>query len=52
MVDFYSRKFPYKNRVQILNPKTNRWIKIDIKRGLILAHKKSPSPYKYIKILE
>jgi len=38
-----------KNRVQIKNPKTNRWLKIDTFNGTILALKKSSGAYKGIK---
>ena len=35
-----------KSRVQVLNPVTNRWVKIDTNTGRIVDHKKSPGPYK------
>ncbi len=38
-----------KNRVQILNPRTKRWVKIDTEKGRILSHKKSPGAYKNIR---
>jgi len=38
--------------VQALNPITNRWTKIDTKKGLIIGCKKSPGAYKGIKIAE
>jgi len=40
-----------KNRVQILNPRTNRWTKIDTKTGFIISHKKDKLKYKGIQIL-
>ncbi len=40
------------DRVQILNPKTRRWIKIDVKKGLIMGVKKSVGPYGRIKIVD
>ena len=36
--------------VQIKNPKTQRYIKIDRSIGRIVASKKSPGPYKRIPI--
>ena len=41
-----------KRLVQILNPKTDRWVKIDRDTGKITGHKKSPEPYKGIPIYE
>ena len=38
--------------VQVLNPITKRYVKIDKKLGCIVGHKKSPGPYKGIKIAE
>jgi hypothetical protein len=38
-----------KNRVQILNPVTQRWVKVDTYTGCIIAHKKTPEPYKNIR---
>ena len=38
--------------VQVLNPITNRWVKIDTQLGCIVGHKKSPGAYKGIKIAE
>lgn len=37
-----------KDIVQTKNPKTERYVKIDRLAGRILAHKKSPGPYKNI----
>jgi len=36
-------------RVQVLNPVTKRYVKIDTDRGRIIEHKKSPGPYKSIR---
>jgi hypothetical protein len=38
-----------KDVVQLRNPRTGRWVKIDIGEGRILAHKKSPGPYKNVR---
>jgi len=37
------------NRVQVLNPVTKRYVKIDTERGRIVDHKKSPGPYKNVR---
>jgi len=37
-----------KDRVQLLNPKSKKWVKIDTKRGAIISHKKSPGAYKNV----
>ena len=37
------------NRMQVLNPVTKRYVKIDTSRGRIVEHKKSPGPYKNIR---
>jgi hypothetical protein len=39
-----------KDIVQVKNPKTDRYVKIDRDAGKILAHKKSEGPYKGIPI--
>ena len=36
-------------RIQVLNPITKRYVKIDTDRGRIIDHKKSPGPYKNIR---
>lgn len=36
--------------VQVKNPKTGRYVKIDRTIGRILSHKKTPGPYKNIPI--
>lgn len=38
--------------VQVLNPRTKRYIKIDRSVGEVIAHKKGPGPYKNIPIKE
>jgi len=38
-----------KSRVQVKNPVTERWVKIDTTTGRIVDHKKTPGPYKGIK---
>jgi len=40
-----------KNIVQTKNPKSGRYIKIDLSKGKIIAHKKSEGPYKNVKII-
>jgi len=40
---------PIKKRVvQVFNPATGRWVKIDREVGRIIAHKKSYGPFKNI----
>jgi len=36
--------------VQVKNPRTNRYVKIDRTKGRILAHKKSDGPYKGVPV--
>lgn len=36
--------------VQVKNPKTNRYIKIDRTKGQIISHKKTLGPYKGVRI--
>jgi len=38
-----------KNRIQIQNPVTKQWIKIDTKNGKIVDSKKTPGPYKGVR---
>ena len=38
------------NMVQVYNPAIKRWVKIDRNLGKIVAHKKSPGPYKNIPV--
>ena len=40
-----------RNIVQTLNPRSGWYIKIDINKAKIIAHKKSEGPYKKIKII-
>lgn len=39
-----------KDVVQVKNPKTNRYVKIDRSAGKIVAHKKSSGPYKGVPV--
>jgi hypothetical protein len=34
--------------VQVYNPRIDRWVKIDSRRGGIVSVKKSPGPYKHV----
>ena len=38
--------------VQALNPRTDRYVKIDREAGRIISQKKSPGPYKNVPIAE
>jgi hypothetical protein len=38
-----------KSRVQVKNPVTDRWVKIDTNTGRIIDHKKTPGPYKGVR---
>lgn len=38
-----------RERVQVRNPVTGRWVKIDTRTGRIVDHKKSPGPYKGVR---
>lgn len=40
-----------KNRVQMLNPKTKRYVKIDTETARIIGHKWDGKPYKDVKII-
>jgi hypothetical protein len=42
------RQGPVKERVQVQNPVTKQWIKIDTKSGRIVDVKKGAEPYKGI----
>jgi hypothetical protein len=44
-----SRTGSVKERVQVKNPVTNRYVKIDTNTGRIVDQKKSPGPYKGVK---
>ena len=39
-----------KDVVQVKNPKTNRYVKIDRDKGQIVSHKKSEGPYKNVPV--
>jgi hypothetical protein len=36
------------NRVQVKNPVTNKWVKIDTEKGRIIDQKSTPGPYKNV----
>lgn len=36
--------------IQLRNPRSDRYVKIDRSEGKIISHKKSPGPYKNIPI--
>lgn len=36
--------------VQVKNPKTGRYVKINREKGQIISHKKSEGPYKNVKV--
>jgi hypothetical protein len=38
-----------KDRVQLKNPITGKYVKIDTRTGRIVDHKKTPGPYKGIR---
>ena len=40
----------YKNRIQMYNPRTKKWVKLDTKTGRIIGHKSDKKPYKNVKI--
>lgn len=40
----------YKNRIQLLNPKTKRWVKVDTETARIIGHKWDDKPYKNVEI--
>ena len=46
------RKGAVKNRVQMLNPRTGRWVKVDTETWKIIEQKKTPGPYKGIRKLK
>lgn len=43
------RQSAAKNRVQVFNPLTRRWVKLDTTTGRIIDHKKSPGSYKGVR---
>ena len=38
-----------KGRVQVKNPITNRWVKLNTKTGRIVSHKSTTGPYKNVR---
>jgi len=40
-----------KDRAQVFNPVTGRWVKIDTKHGGIVQHKKTPGKFENVRIL-
>jgi len=38
--------------VQTKNPKNNRYVKLDLDKGMVISHKKSEGAYKNIPILK
>jgi hypothetical protein len=38
-----------KNRVQVYNPRTKKWVKLNTKEGGIVSVKKSPGPYQDVR---
>lgn len=44
-----SRSGAVKNRVQVKNPVTGRYVKIDTQTGRVVDHKKTAGPYKGIR---
>lgn len=46
----YGLKGAISKRIQVLNPKTERYVKINTTTSRIIAHKHSPGPYKNIRI--
>jgi hypothetical protein len=42
----------YKDRVQVLNPMTKRWVKLNTKTGGIIGHKTDNKPYKNVMTVE
>lgn len=39
-----------KDVVQVKNPRSNRYVKIDRSAGKIISHKKSEGPYKGVRV--
>lgn len=46
-----SRTGAVKERAQAKNPVTGRYVKIDTSTGRIIDHKKTPGPYKGVKVV-
>ncbi len=38
-----------RNRVQYVNPRTGKWVKMDTRTGKIVGHKKDYAPYKNVR---
>lgn len=38
-----------RERIQVMNPVTKQWVKIDTKSGRIVDSKKTPGPYKGVR---
>ena len=47
-----SRVGAVKDRGQAKNPVTGRYVKIDTETGRIIDHKKTPGPYKGVRVVE
>ena len=47
-----SRVGAVKERGQAKNPVTGRYVKIDTETGRIIDHKKTPGPYKGVRVVE
>lgn len=45
-----SRQGAVKNRVQVKNPLTGRYVKLDTRTGRIVDHKKTEGPYKGVRV--
>jgi hypothetical protein len=45
------RQGAVRERVQAKNPVTNRYVKIDTNTGRIIDQKKTPGPYKGVKVV-
>jgi len=43
------RKGAVAGRVQVKNPVTKRWVKVNTKTGRIVSAKKTPGPYKGVR---
>ena len=41
-----------RNVVQVMNPRSKRYVKIDKSAGLIISHKKSAGPYKGVPVIK
>lgn len=52
ITEWYHQQMSTKKRdvVQVKNPRTNRYVKIDRSAGKIIAHKKSPGRYKDVPV--